>query len=188
MLGKYKSCLNCGKEQYVPPYRIDTYKFCSRKCGHQHQSKNDRVNLNCVICNAKFSVISHRKNKAKYCSRKCYYKGMLTKGSVRHECQHCAKEFWDSPSVKRKYCSKACVNKTKKETFEPKFTTVRKAMLSRGLINKCVRCGFDKFPQILGVHHIDRNRNNNKINNLEVLCPNCHSIEHMKHVPQGFTE
>jgi 5-methylcytosine-specific restriction endonuclease McrA len=24
--------------------------------------------------------------------------------------------------------------------------------------------------------------------NLEVLCPNCHSIEHAKHICHGFTE
>ena len=59
-------------------------------------------------------------------------------------------------------------------------------MLSRGLLNKCERCGFDKSPQILGVHHKDRNRKNNEMINLEVLCPNCHSMEHMKHTPHGF--
>lgn len=61
-------------------------------------------------------------------------------------------------------------------------------MLKRNLINKCERCGYDKYIKILGVHHIDRNRNNNSIQNLEVLCPNCHSEEHMKHICHGFTE
>ena len=30
------------------------------------------------------------------------------------------------------------------------------------------------------VHHKDRNRKNNKIKNLQVLCKNCHLIEHFK--------
>ena len=47
---------------------------------------------------------------------------------------------------------------------------------------KCEKCGFDAYPQILGVHHKDHNKNNNSIDNLAVLCPNCHSMEHMKHV------
>jgi len=113
---------------------------------------------------------------------------MVKKGSIRHECHHCHKEFFDSPSVKRKFCSVACNSKTRKETFKPSFTTVRKAMIARGLLIKCERCDFDEFPQILGVHHKDRNRNNNDMSNLEVLCPNCHSMEHMKHTPHGFKE
>lgn len=66
--------------------------------------------------------------------------------------------------------------------WKPKFTTVRKQMLKKGMINKCQNCGYEKEPKILGIHHIDHNRNNNNISNLAVLCPNCHSIEHMKHI------
>jgi len=188
LLGKYKTCLNCGKEEYLPPYRLETYKFCSRKCGYEYKLKNERVELDCQVCKTKFSVISHRQKTAKYCSKKCYTQAMIGRGNTSYKCLHCSKVFLGSQSHKRKYCSRACNGKSRKETFKPKFTTVRKAMLARGLINKCERCGFDQYPQILGVHHKDRNRNNNEINNLEVLCPNCHSIEHMKHTPHGFTE
>jgi hypothetical protein len=41
---------------------------------------------------------------------------------------------------------------------------------------KCERCGFN--GQALHIHHKDRNHKNNKIDNLEVLCANCHHIEH----------
>ncbi len=39
----------------------------------------------------------------------------------------------------------------------------------------CSRCGYDKY---VIVHHKDRDRSNNSIENLEVLCPNCHALEH----------
>ena len=55
-------------------------------------------------------------------------------------------------------------------------------MILRNLIKECNRCGYSAYPDILGVHHIDRNRDNNDLSNLEVLCPNCHSVEHMKHI------
>lgn len=45
-------------------------------------------------------------------------------------------------------------------------------------ITKCERCGYNKHPSILHVHHKDRNRLNNNEDNLEVLCPNCHHEEH----------
>lgn len=41
---------------------------------------------------------------------------------------------------------------------------------------QCERCGSTKF---LLVHHKDRNRDNNNINNLEVLCKSCHQAEHI---------
>jgi Zn finger protein HypA/HybF involved in hydrogenase expression len=110
---------------------------------------------------------------------------MHTKGSVSVACRHCGTTFNASPSEKRIYCSKACINKSAKEKFVAKFTTARKAMARRKLLTKCERCGYSETPEILGVHHKDRNRNNNLIDNLEVLCPNCHSLEHRRHIPHG---
>lgn len=39
----------------------------------------------------------------------------------------------------------------------------------------CMRCGYDKF---VVVHHRDYNRSNNSLENLEIICPNCHALEH----------
>lgn len=43
---------------------------------------------------------------------------------------------------------------------------------------RCECCGLEKWldkPINLEVHHIDGNRYNNDLNNLQLLCPNCHS-------------
>lgn len=43
---------------------------------------------------------------------------------------------------------------------------------------KCECCGISTWNNqklILQVHHIDGNHNNNTRNNLQILCPNCHS-------------
>ncbi len=45
----------------------------------------------------------------------------------------------------------------------------------RGVI--CERCGYDRH-EILQVHHKDKNRSNNDLDNLELICPNCHYEEH----------
>jgi len=42
----------------------------------------------------------------------------------------------------------------------------------------CGRCGYTKY-EILQVHHKNRNRNNNNLDNLELICPNCHCEEHL---------
>lgn len=44
--------------------------------------------------------------------------------------------------------------------------------------NKCECCGIDEWngkPIKCSLHHKDGNKHNNKIDNLIILCPNCHS-------------
>jgi 5-methylcytosine-specific restriction endonuclease McrA len=91
-------------------------------------------------------------------------------------------------STNKKYCSIQCCNKQKIKDGAPSFAAVRANMKKAGEITKCERCGYNKYPSILGIHHKDRNRKNNHRENLEVLCPNCHSIEHLVHVCHGFKE
>lgn len=52
---------------------------------------------------------------------------------------------------------------------------------------KCEKCGYNKFPEILVVHHKDRNRKNGAKDNLKLLCPNCHEEEHFLSVDGRFT-
>ena len=65
------------------------------------------------------------------------------------------------------------------------YPTVRTAllkekMIKEGLIeNKCSNCGLTNWlgqPIVLELHHIDGNKFNNDFNNLQLLCPNCHSL------------
>jgi hypothetical protein len=180
------SCKHCNIQFTVPHYRKDSAQFCSRKC--MALAVRVQVTTTCEVCQTVFTHIASRANKAKYCSPTCYHKAMHQKGSVTYTCLHCNKQFLGSPSTKRKYCSRACVNKTQKDVWKAKFTTVRKNMHRRGLLTCCVRCGYSEHPEILGVHHKDRNRDNNTPKNLEVLCPICHSLEHRKHIAHGVEE
>ena len=176
-----KRCGQCGVAFSVPNYRKDISKYCSRRCmalAHRVQ-----IVTNCAECGSEFSHISSRASKAKYCSPTCYQSAMRRRGTVEYTCQHCSKIFKGAPSHKRKFCSRACINKAHISTWRPTFATARDALFKRGLLTRCGRCGFDAMPDILGVHHRDRNTRNNALENLEVLCPNCHSLEHRKHIP-----
>lgn len=42
---------------------------------------------------------------------------------------------------------------------------------------KCEKCDYRRY-EILQVHHKDKNRKNNNLENLELICPNCHYEEH----------
>ena len=56
---------------------------------------------------------------------------------------------------------------------------LKKKLLKENLIeNKCAICGLTEWrnkPITLQLHHIDGNPNNNSLDNLQLLCPNCHS-------------
>jgi hypothetical protein len=61
----------------------------------------------------------------------------------------------------------------------PKSDTLKKKMISDGIRDaKCECCGLIDWldnPIALELHHIDGNRFNNVFENLQILCPNCHS-------------
>lgn len=49
--------------------------------------------------------------------------------------------------------------------------------------NQCAYCGFG-IKAILEVAHLDQNRTNNSVENLAVLCPNCHKMHDIGLIPK----
>jgi 5-methylcytosine-specific restriction endonuclease McrA len=53
-------------------------------------------------------------------------------------------------------------------------------LLKDGLKNNlCELCKIEEWldkPIKLELHHIDGNKNNNSLDNIQLLCPNCHSF------------
>jgi hypothetical protein len=44
---------------------------------------------------------------------------------------------------------------------------------------KCARCVYTEFQEMLHVHHIDENKSNNDNSNLLIVCGNCHLSLHL---------
>ena len=60
------------------------------------------------------------------------------------------------------------------------FYAIKKYLFNK-YQNKCARCGWGEVNKYTGnipleVEHIDGNYQNNKEDNLILLCPNCHSL------------
>jgi len=46
----------------------------------------------------------------------------------------------------------------------------------------CAHCGFG-VPEVLEVAHLDGDRSNNAVENLAILCPNCHKMHDIGLIP-----
>lgn len=110
-------------------------------------------------------------------------------------CLNCGREFEVCKNTTGKYCSNECQQeyqykqniekwKNGEKTGCDKYGQISpfvKRYLLNKVGNKCEICGFDipnKFTglTILQIHHIDGDCMNNKEENLQVLCPNCHAL------------
>jgi hypothetical protein len=154
--------------------------------GHQKD-----VEKTCTICESTFFAARCRADVAKYCSRSCYYKSMAKKGTVILKCDICSKEYRRPPShshYKTKTCSLVCrglATRTEKPVSGD-YPSVKSWMKRRNMLKSCIRCSYDEHPEILVIHHADRDRRNNDLSNLEILCPNCHALEHYSENKKGW--
>jgi hypothetical protein len=59
---------------------------------------------------------------------------------------------------------------------------LRKRLLKEGYFeSKCYKCGISQWqgqPIPLELEHIDGDKSNNSLDNLTLLCPNCHALTH----------
>jgi 5-methylcytosine-specific restriction endonuclease McrA len=139
-------------------------------------------NIECKICRKPIyrrpKEISINKGNV-FCSMDCYGKSIIKE----HPCVICKRPI--AARLNKKTCSRSCANKNRAGI---KYTgrRLKDKIVSTGLLKirlieirggKCERCGYNK-REILNVHHKDRNRKNNELSNLELICPNCHSEEH----------
>jgi len=114
-----------------------------------------------------------------YCSSACF--GI----SCRRElpCLVCGKMIL--ATFNKKTCSRSCANTHRTgiqyKINRPKDKVKTQQALKTRLLEirgkTCERCGFT-IHEILQVHHKDRDRKNNTLENLELICPNCHCTEH----------
>ena len=103
------------------------------------------------------------------------------------KCKHCSEETSNPTFCSNKcqidYQRKSKITKFLEGAYVGKKVQFRTGEWTRNLIintygEKCNCCGLSEWnnkPIILEVNHIDGKAYNNIIENLELLCPNCHS-------------
>lgn len=141
--------------------------------------------VDCAECGLPFKTVP-TSSKQKTCSITCSKKQRL-KDRVRGVCPICLQEFEYLNSRKRKYCSNKCkiegLAEQKRKALNSSDGGPRKTYRAfkeffLKTFGSCQRCGWGAERGVLELHHKDRNRANNVIENLVLLCPNCHAIDH----------
>jgi hypothetical protein len=155
------------------------------------------VTVSCKRCKKKFkakpSHVSY--GFAKFCSKDCAYQASRTGKEV--VCSVCAKKIYRAPrmigrSKSGKYfCSKSCQTLWRNQLYVGKAhanyihgqASYRSILGRNGIKKVCKHCKI-KDERVIAVHHIDKNRKNNSVENLVYLCHNCHHLVHY-HVKKG---
>lgn len=153
--------------------------------------------IKCKNCNTDFDCETRRynyniKNKLNiFCSHKCYNEYKKSINNIVSKCANCNKEVIKTKSQAKKsktgntYCSRSCSTSFNNTLFKsgenhPNYKTLSTRYRSKELKyydNKCMDCG-NVDIDVLQVHHIDEDRTNNKLDNLCILCANCHLKRH----------
>jgi len=144
-------CELCHKEFYVPIHVLKKRKYCSRSCQNQARSILCNEDIICSWCGNTFkSVLSKSKvvrHGYRFCCRKCKDEAQRIGG----------------------------IDEIKPPHYGTGFSEYRNRAI-RTLGGKCNKCGYSLYTEMLDVHHIDGNRKNGSIENLEVICVWCHAL------------
>lgn len=152
----------------------------------------------CHYCNKTFMAqIRYLNNgEAKYCSRSCAsssYNKTRAKPKPNVKCAWCDKQFYKTAS--RIKASKSglffCCREHKdlaqridgiKAIHPDHYTDGRFVYRNKAFNNKepkCEKCGYSRHKECMQVHHIDHDRENNDLSNLQILCLICHTEHHL---------
>lgn len=154
----YKQLCKHCGKEYYAP-KHRIRSFCSIKCAHDSK----KVFASCAVCGVEFSrsrsKLKAPKNGISFCTRLC-----------KEKAQSLASDILPNP-----------------EHYGDGLSSYRDVAF-RSLPHNCNRCGYNEVVGILKVHHKDRDRQHNAVENLEILCPNCHDLEHYRNKDGPYCE
>lgn len=155
-----KPCLYCGSmfTAIEKEIRRGNGKFCSISCSSKHaaQQRMPKPNVSCAYCGKMFY-----KNRSKR---------LLSKSGLFFCCRA-------HKSAAQKIGGITEIMPTHYGTGDGRHSYRKTAFAAYP--HQCNRCEYHEHTAVLIVHHKDRNRSNNSIDNLEILCPTCHEVEHL---------
>ena len=155
-----RTCNRSGCHNTFKTIPSDPKRYCSQSCAAIVNNKKKiyppKEKRFCLNCNG----ILVNRYKIKYCSNKCQFEYQYSKYI----------DLWKSGKID------GSIGITVRN-----FSIQIKHYLREKFNNKCAKCNWNERNPITGnipleVEHIDGNSENNREENLTLLCPNCHSL------------
>lgn len=151
-----------------------------KRVGESFKKNNPPQIKKCLKCG---NLIKKFGNK--FCSKSCSATYNNKQKGSKYKCLNCAAGI----GKKGKYCSINCSTEWRFNEFikvvEKDDGSLSPKRYKRYLIHmhgeKCMDCGWNRkniYSNTIPIEleHIDGNSENNKLSNLKLLCPNCHSL------------
>lgn len=165
------------------------------------KKSNFLVEKSCLHCKKMFLAETREiaRGRSVYCSRSCAQRNKINtmaRPTPNVKCSYCGVEFYKQNSNLKNsksglyFCCRSHKDLGQKiggfkEIMPPHYGNGRvdnsnyyRRIAFSDKAKKCERCGYDDNENAILVHHKDRNRLNASKENLEILCYNCHTIEH----------
>lgn len=156
-------------------------------------NRSSIIKIRCLIHNIEFETAYEnvaRKTRAHHICPQCQEEDRQ-QNQVLCKCDYCGKEYYLSPSKANKsefhFCCRECKDQAQRLSSGEQFKNLRPEHYGKanGLYSyrehafeayphQCAVCGWNEDEDVLEVHHIDENRQHNDLDNLIILCPNCH--------------
>jgi len=168
-----KKCKCCNIEDAVKYSKYSDGNFCSSKCARSFSTKEKRGEINKKVS---IKLFGRKSNNS---LTLIGIKNRATKNNIPlsdEEAKAILIERWRENGIK---ISKAYNNKI----LNADYSTLSFERLKKRIVleqNECCnKCGLTEWigtKLTLELEHIDGNHSNNNRENLEALCPNCHSL------------
>lgn len=156
-------------------------------CGNHHDGSYGSGRFCSKSCRMRFIGSQSNKN-----GKLTGHPRSNTRAKKIHYCLHCHKELKERHQT---YCSYICQNEHKHSEYIRKWKNgevsgvvgeygisihIRQYLFQK-YGSKCSRCGWHEVNPYTGkipleIEHIDGNYMNNSESNLDLICPNCHSL------------
>lgn len=153
------SCAHCGTEKWSRPcdQKRRQHNFCSRACSARFYGPRSRRNVvvECAYCHVKFE--------RKACEAR---KAERTKSGLHFCCRE----------------HKALASRLDggiQAIHPPHYGTNYRTIAFSLYPVRCNRCPYEKDERVLQVHHRNHDHSDDRPENLEILCANCHLEEHL---------
>lgn len=184
-------CLQCTS--LIAGHYRKVKKFCSSSCSATfNNARKQKTKKVCLQCNCSYETQCKH---SKFCSQKCS-SVHKRKESIEVVCEQCSNTYRKNKSKLKRSYKHFCNNLCKKQYYKTNShergvysnyngrssTSTYRKLAFANYKHECYYCNYSKFIDVLQVHHLDENRNNNSLENLRIVCPTCHSEVHKNYI------